>query len=244
MTRGYAGQHLLGAGLIGDLRRGWVTEEEGYGVGAEGEMAGEGLRQGGLGVFYRFGRPDRKGWTVFLRNGIRCAPDSAQTASFQGGLGVLWTGEDGTGVELDLAMVPLGELGYYKYATIGVRFPVPEKSSMEKATPESIPIAAVSTGKPGPEEKVIYFCPGKGDKAGIKIQVKKSSKLVASLLDQNGEFIMFIVEEGKVDAGEHVIEWDGNFQHGAPAPLGLPYWIRVTYSGTTSDYKVIPKEGL
>jgi hypothetical protein len=122
-SRAFASEVTCGAGLLSQSRIGLLGGPEGYAAGLEGEVLSEGLVHGGLGLVYWFGRLAASGTTFFLRAGVRSAEGSAQTVQPRGGIGVLWRSAAGLGLQFDYAAVPIGELGWYHYVTLGVRLP-------------------------------------------------------------------------------------------------------------------------
>jgi hypothetical protein len=222
---------------------------EGFAIGGEGQWLTDGLMQGGAGVVYWFGRLNEPGFTFFVRAGARYAERSAAEIQPRAGIGLLWRSGNNWGVQFDYAAVPIGELGIYHYATIGVRLPPgkPRPAAMPepKLKPEPVPapvVSVVRTPQPFEEEPVIYFCPDRGEKAKIAVEVRIESPLGASLLDREGRFIRPIMESLVVRPGKYDIEWDGTVDYGVPARLETPYIIQISANGETLYRKAVPKE--
>jgi len=148
---GFAAQVTAGAGLLAGYPSGMTGGAEGYALGAEGQWLVEGLAHGGIGGLYWFGRPNEQGVTFFLRGGVRYAAESAQVIQPRGGLGFLWRTGNQWGIQFDYAIVPIGELGMYHYATIGLRLP-PPVFRPEPVVPVSPPRTLPSPLPPAPEQ--------------------------------------------------------------------------------------------
>ena len=80
---------------------------------------------GGVSGAYWFGEAAAVGATFVVRAGLRYAEGSAQDLQPRGGLGFLWRNQHLWGLQLDYAFVPMGELGAYHYATVGIVLPSP-----------------------------------------------------------------------------------------------------------------------
>jgi len=238
--RGFANQWTVGSGIYGTRPKGWLADAEGYGAGFEASFLGEGLFNGNLGAVYWFGRPDVEGGTWFIRGGTRYSTGSIMSTRFQGGAGALWTWEDGGGLEFDLALVPLGGLGYFKYLTMTYRFPKP--APVNEVTPVEPAVPPANSSKPALSagDKTKYFLPSRGQKAAVDVHVSRRSILSAQLLDMDGKHLMTLRSGDIVDPGNYRIEWDGSFGHGAMAKMEVPYIIRVTYNNMTMDVRTIP----
>lgn len=140
----FSRQVSAGAGGLFALGRGLLGMPGGYGVTAEGRYLGESLVHGGAGAVYWFGQPTKRGTSFFIRAGGWYGPESAQTIQPRAGLGVLFRQGPGLGVNFDYAVVPIGELGFYHYASIGVRL----ATLGGKSTPEVEVPAEMRAKKP------------------------------------------------------------------------------------------------
>jgi len=121
--RPFASQATFGAGYLAQVDHGLVGGPGGYGTGMEGQYLSSGLPQVGLGFLTWVGRPGMTDLTFSLRLGLRYAAGSAAVIQPRAGLGVLWRLPTGLALQFDYAVVPIGELGWYHYVTLGVRLP-------------------------------------------------------------------------------------------------------------------------
>ena len=119
--RWFNGELLAGAGYVARLDQPMLGRGQGVGTGAEVQVLSEGLLHGGAGAVYWLGDAREAGVTYFLRAGLRYAQASAAPVQPRAGLGVLWRGLKGWGLQFDYAFVPLGDLGVTHYATLGLR---------------------------------------------------------------------------------------------------------------------------
>jgi len=231
---GYAGQVTGGAGLMAVVPKGLLGGAEGYAIGAEGQWLTEGLMHGGVGGLYWFGKLNAPGATFFLRAGLRYAAQSAQVYQPRGGLGVLWRTKAKWGFQFDYAVVPIGELGMYHYATVGMRLP---PLRVRERVQESYDPSA--RGAPKRTEEIIYFCPPCGEKARINVEVQSESTFTATLMDGEARFVLLkLVEPKTVQPGDYRVEWDGLLNYGIPATLGVPHTVRITANNETRYVKV------
>jgi len=249
-ARSFAGQVTGGVGLLGMRPSGFLGGSEGYALGGEGQWLTDGLMHGGVGGVYWFGGLNEPGFTFFLRAGVRYADRSAEEIQPRAGIGALWRSEDNWGVQFDYAVVPMGEMGMYHYATIGVRLP-PAKPRSEPA-PEPVqevepvepaPIRVAPAPEPPKEEPVIYFYPDRSDKARVEVKVRTESELSADLMDQDGRFIMRLREPRTVKPGTYTIEWDGTLKYAVPAKAGVIYLIQIKADGGITYRQVMVLEG-
>lgn len=261
---GFSGQTTCGVGLLSSYRTGFLGRAEGFGVGVEGQYLHEGRLHGGLGGLYWFGRPDQVGVTFYLRTGIRHVPESALLIQPRGGLGVLWRNKGQWGFQFDYAVVPVGDLGVFHYASLGMRLPshtsrsVPAPQPLQQAPPEVPrvelpetlpPVAPVHVPPPVPpgelpelerNQEDIYFCPACGGKAKVKLEVRSESVFSAILLDREARFVLLGLVEPKIVApGTYEVVWDGKLMGNVPATHDLPYVIRITADDQTWYIKVI-----
>jgi len=234
-NRYFTSQMQIGCGLMGLKPVGVMGGEEGYSVGGEMQVLGEGLVHGGAGITYWFGNPTREGITVSLRGGARYFGESAQEFQPRGGLGILWRNPLGWGVQFDYAFVPLGELGAFNYVTMCVRLPEPERSY----GPEQP--GTVETPPP-PEPEIIYFYPEKGEKAEVSVTLEEDQPLSIVIYDMEGKFVRTVFPRQPVSMGTYKVDWDGVMEGGVPATFDLPYWMTVTIGDTATNYKVIAKK--
>jgi hypothetical protein len=138
-------------------------------------------------------------------------------------------------------------LGYYHYATIGIRLApsrprpvtVPETHPVE-VQPASVRVAPIVATPPARPAEVIYFDPRR-ERARITVEVRTPSVLGASLLDEGGKALRELIAPHDVVPGAYVVEWDGVLETG-PARLNQTYIMRISYDATTEFVNVIPKE--
>ena len=232
--RWYTGQFCTGAGILSDTSRGMLGGNEGFSVGAEGSFLGEGLLNGGLGAIYWFGRPQASGMTILLRGGARVEQASITTVKPQGGLGFIWRGRGEFGIQFDYAAVSLGPLGYFQYATIGVRLPPPPKEQI------NIPPPMDESQERLKQDPPFYFYPKRGEKASIPIKLESATMVSAVLMDLEGRMIKKLIVSGMASAGTHEVTWDGKDQTGMFSRFGATYIIVVTAGSETFQVKVIP----
>jgi hypothetical protein len=231
--RWFTGQFCAGGGFLADTARGVLGGNEGYSVGAEGTFLGEGLLNGGLGAIYWFGRPNASGLTLLLRGGARVEQASIASVKPQGGLGLIWRGMGEFGLQFDYAAVSLGPLGYFQYATIGVRLPPPPKPAT--AAPPSEEPVPVKT-----EEPPFYFYPRKGEKAAVPVNLQTESMITAVLMDLEGRPVRRLIVGGMAPAGTHEVVWDGRDENGMYARFGATYFIVITTGSETFQVRVVP----
>jgi hypothetical protein len=81
-----------------------------------------------------------------------------------------------------------------------------------------------------------YPSPTSG-RAQVALRLARSGPLAADVFDARGRLVRRL-ENGIVDAGDHVIRWDGASEGGAPAGAGV-YWIRVASAGVQKSVKLI-----
>lgn len=236
----FSGQYTLGASYgVGDYR-GVLGGPEAYSVGAEGQLLSEGLWQGGLGGVYRFGKTDGGGMALLMRLGMRYADGSAQVWQPRGGVGVMWGNEEGIGLRLDYSVVPIGELGYYHYISLGMMIPHLMEPEPEETSGIIPSVEAHAPKAKIKSERVLYFYPLKGEKAVVKVRVRQAAELRANLVDDEGKLILVLEEGRKVAPGIQTVEWDGTVAHGVLATFELTYFIRVYCGKETKDFRVIP----
>jgi hypothetical protein len=235
---GYGGNELftrqvqLGGEIMGALHGGLTGREEGYAVGVDGRLLGEGLFTGGLGLVYWFGNHAREGRTYSLRGGMEYGRGSVEEWRPRFGLGILWRTAGGWGLQFDYAYAPMGELGNFNYLTLSMR--LPEREVQEKYVPD--------LSEAPPNEPVITFYPQKGEKARIVVEAGLDAVVGASVRDRDGKLLMELVPPEVAGGGERVVEWDGLLQDGAPAPLEVPYYVNVLNGNQSVFYKVVPKD--
>ena len=92
----------------------------GYGLGGEARFLGENLFHSSVGAAVWLGSSSKPGTTFFCRVGIKEADESALFWQPHAGMGVLWKRRSGTGIQLDYAVAPRGDLGNCHYATLSV----------------------------------------------------------------------------------------------------------------------------
>jgi len=250
--RTYTGQFLGGGGLVNVYPRGLFGGPEGYSAGAEGQFLREGLVHAGMGGVYWFGYPGATGFTLYIRAGFRYGPGSVQIAQPRGGLGVLWRQSSGWGWQFDYAIVPIGELGVYHYATLGIRFapatPSPQPPRRPPAPPPApvpVPVVILPAAEPEQlpaEDDVIYFFPRKHEKARVAVEVKVASEFGAQLLDREGRLLRVLVEPHAVEPGTVTVEWDGTLEYGIPATFEVVHIIKITANNETVYRQAVPNE--
>ncbi len=238
---GFAGQVTCGAALLATRASGFLRGTEGYSVGLEGQWLTDGLVNGGLGGVYWFGRPGEPGATFFVRGGLRYAAESAQTFQPRAGLGVIWRTAKQWGLQFDYAAVPIGELGMYHYATVGVRLP-PRSHEGSLAGPAAPKGEVAVFPAEIPEESVIYFFPDRGEKAAVNIQIKQESIFGAILFDQEGRFVRTLVTPEEAPPGTYRVEWDGIVEYGMRAKYEIPFFIQISANNETIYRKAVVKE--
>jgi len=236
---GYGGQTLfsrqsqVGGELMGSIPRGLLGGDEGYAVGADGRVMGEGLSAYGLGFVYWFGNRSRSGLTFSLRGGGEYGKGSAEVFRPRGGLGALWRSTRGWGFQLDYAYAPMGEVGSFNYLTLSVRLP-------ERAADAAVEV--METSSPPPDDDAIYFYPQRGEKARVPVVTGIDAVVGVSLCDRQGKLLMEIMAPQAMEAGEHMLEWDGMLPEGVMANLEIPYYMTIMNNGQLTYHKVIPKD--
>jgi len=213
--RAFSAQLRAGAGIEGTM-----GENDGYGVGVEADLLGEGLIHGGLGGVYRVGRPGGKGMTLYLRSGLKYAQGSAQEVQPRVGVGLLWRAPSGYGLQFDYAYVPIGELGAYHYGSLGVGLPqgrkeraggmllppgggdkagkgmtpgpvpTPEPGVQSPAAQSPAPSAPAVERMPEAVDEVHYFAAGAGEVLRLPIDVAGPSIFGAKVLDGEGREVL------------------------------------------------------
>jgi len=225
-------QIQLGGEVLGVISEGLTGKEEGYAVGVDGRLLGEGLFVGGLGFVYWFGNHSREGLTYSLRGGGEFGKGSVESVRPRFGLGVLWRAIGGWGVQFDYAYAPMGELGAFNYLTLSMRLPereIPDKHEEEISSPV-------------PDDQAIYFYPQRGGRARIPVEAGVDAVVGSALRDRDGKFIMELMAPVVVEGGTRVLEWDGMLPDGVMASLEVPYYVNVLNGNQTIYYKVIPKD--
>lgn len=235
---GYGGNVLftrqlqVGGEIMGTISEGLTGKAEGYAVGVDGRLLGEGLYVGGLGFVYWFGNHAREGLTYSVRGGGEYGKGSVESLRPRCGLGVLWRATGGWGVQFDYAYAPMGELGAFNCLTLSMRLP-------EREMPD---LRAVEPVEPAPDDQTIYFYPQKGEKARIQVDAGMDAVVGATLRDREGKLIMELLPPEVAQGGARVQEWDGMLPSGVLAALDVPYYIAILNGSQTIFYKVIPKD--
>jgi hypothetical protein len=201
---------------------------------------------GGLGGLYWFGKPDSAGMTFFVRGGVRYAAASAQTIQPHAGMGVLWRGASEFGVQFDYAIVPVGELGMFNYATLGIRLPPSVRRHEPGLAFEPVQMEEVSSTSEAaslPGEEILYFYPKQGEKARVAVDVQAPAEIGAVLLDAEGRVLVrTLIEKHVADPGRYQVAWDGTVGYGLFARFDIPYLIRITIGEATRDVKAVARE--
>ena len=226
-------QLQIGGEILGVLPAGLTGKEEGYALGVDTRMLGEGILTGGFGFVYWFGNHSREGMTFTLRGGAEYGRGSVEMMRPRGGLGVLWRGAGGWGLQFDYAYAPMGELGAFNYITLSMR--LPEREVIENQNPADY-------GEAPPDDKTIYFYPERGEKARISVDSGLDAVVGATLRDREGKYLMELVPPQAVEGGAREMEWDGRLPDGGIAPMEVPYYISVLNGNQTVFYKVVPKD--
>lgn len=81
-----------------------------------------------------------------------------------------------------------------------------------------------------------YPSPTSG-RAQVALRLARSGPLTADVFDARGRLVRRL-QQGIMDAGDHVIRWEGDSEGGAPASAGV-YWIRVAAEGLQKSVKLI-----
>ena len=81
-----------------------------------------------------------------------------------------------------------------------------------------------------------YPSPTSG-RAQVALRLARSGPLAADVFDARGRLVRRL-QEGVLEAGDHVIRWDGDSENGAAASAGV-YWIRVAAAGLQKSVKLI-----
>ena len=81
-----------------------------------------------------------------------------------------------------------------------------------------------------------YPSPTSG-RAQVSLRLARSGPLMADVFDARGRLVRRL-QEGVLEAGDHVIRWDGDSESGTPAGAGV-YWIRVAAAGLQKSVKLI-----
>jgi len=92
----------------------------------------------------------------------------------------------------------------------------------------------------GPAPKLVvgapYPSPTNG-RAQISLSLARSGPVEAAVFDARGRRIRSL-EAGIMEAGTHLLRWDGNAENGAPTAAGV-YWIQVAAEGTRKSVKLV-----
>jgi hypothetical protein len=81
-----------------------------------------------------------------------------------------------------------------------------------------------------------YPSPTRGQ-AQVSLSLARSGPLHAEVYDARGRRVRSL-HSGMMEAGPHVLRWDGNSEAGAKAAAGV-YWIRVAADGVRETAKVV-----
>lgn len=100
-------------------------------------------------------------------------------------------------------------------------------------------IAEVDTGGEGAPELVIgapYPSPTTGH-AQVALTLARSGPVSAEVFDARGRLVRRL-QQGVLEAGSHLLRWDGSSEGGAPAGAGV-YWIRIAAADVRKSVKLI-----
>lgn len=242
-SRAFAYHVVAGAGLLARLSRGLLGSPGGWAVGCEGEWLAEGLMHGGLGAVYWFGDLSSPGVSLTLRSGVRSATGSAQSLQPRGGAGFLWRVASGWAVQFDYAVAPIGELGFYHYATVSVR--LPERAPPEQVAEvlEAVPVRPVPTETGDLRDPGLFFYPEIGETARYRFAAspEEAVSMRAYLADGEGRFLIWLAQPASVGEGFYEAYWDGLLQYGVRATIDVPYTIVIGAGGRTIYVTVTAK---
>jgi hypothetical protein len=122
-----AGRVTAGVGWLTQGQNGLLGGAEGFGIGGEGAIETSVLAQAGAGATWWIGRLAGPGQTFFVRAGARYAAGTAQVIQPRAGIGVLTRTSRDLGFQVDYAIAPMGELGFFHYVTVGLKLPSPSE---------------------------------------------------------------------------------------------------------------------
>ena len=247
-SRSFAYHIVGGGGVLEPMRRGFLGMAGGWAAGTELEWLGEGLMHGGIGGVYWFGNMADPGAVLVLRAGLRSATGSAQALQPRGGLGVIWRGAEGWAVQFDYAVSPIGELGFFHYATVGLRIPERRPREAEVIVLPAA-VAVPEAPQPPPElmvepDAAIYFFPEFHEMARYRFEAtaEEALRMNARLADAEGRHLRALPLPRQVEPGVFEAVWDGLLEYGNPAVIDVPYTMVVGIGGRTLYITAIAKK--
>ncbi len=243
-SRSFAYHVVGGGGLLRQTPHGLWESAEGWALGTELEWLGEGLLHGGLGAVYWFGNMSESGTTVLLRAGLRSASGSAEMLQPRAGLGCLWRAANGWAVQFDYAVSPIGELGVFHYATVGVRLPERKPEAVIEFLTSGVSGRRFARATSGPTpEAGIFFYPEFGEKGRYRFEASpaESASMTAYLADGEGRFLIPLAPPVSVGPDLWEVEWNGLLQYDRPATIDVPYMMIIGVTGRTIYVTVTAK---
>ena len=188
---------------------------------------------------FAFGGQYRVGFGAMglaLRGGWRSTTEIPGARGVSAGIGIRWV-TAGAPWGFDYAFIPWGALGNVHAVSLTVSLAAP-------STAPPIGGASPVAGE-APEEplykRVVVFYPLKGEPARFEVKLDAKSDVRAKLLDDDGNFLLELMPQSRLEPGTYQVTWDGKLEAGALARFGVVYRIQVQVGEQTYYMSVMPR---
>ena len=173
---------------------------------------------------------------VALRGGWRSSMDVPDARGVSVGVGIRWV-TAGAPWGFDYAFIPWGALGNVHAVSLTVSLAAP---SAAPSIGGALPLQGEAPEEPL-YKRIVVFYPLKGEPARFEVKLDVKSDVRAKLLDEDGNFLLELMPQSRLEPGTYHVTWDGKLEAGAWARFGAIYRIQVQVADQTYYMSVMPR---